>query len=79
MNVGIQDSLSYEEMLVQIFDYQFRKLRTNEVALVKVFWRNQFVEKVTWEAIEDMKERYPYLFKSGENTDQSTNSFLRTL
>ena len=35
-NDGINDSLSYEEILVQILDRQVRKLRTREVASVKV-------------------------------------------
>ena len=48
-NFGIEDSLSYEEIPVQILDRQVRKFRTKEVALVKVLWRNQFVEKMTWE------------------------------
>ncbi|WMV59488.1 hypothetical protein MTR67_052873 [Solanum verrucosum] len=55
---GIKDSLSYKEIPVQILDHQVSKLRTKEVALVKVLWRNQFVEEATWEAEEDMKKRY---------------------
>ena len=55
-NIGIKDSLSYGEIPVQILDRQVRKLRTNEVASVKVLWRNQFVEEATWEAEEDMKK-----------------------
>ncbi|WMV08628.1 hypothetical protein MTR67_002013 [Solanum verrucosum] len=43
-DIGIKDSLSYEEKPVQIIDCQVHKLRTKEVALVKVLWRNQFVE-----------------------------------
>ncbi|WMV25407.1 hypothetical protein MTR67_018792 [Solanum verrucosum] len=39
-NVGIKDNLSYEEIPVQILDHQVRKLRTKEVASVKVLWRN---------------------------------------
>ncbi|WMV10072.1 hypothetical protein MTR67_003457 [Solanum verrucosum] len=39
-NIGIKDNLSYEEILVQILDRQVRKLRTKEVASVKVLWRN---------------------------------------
>ncbi|WMV15332.1 hypothetical protein MTR67_008717 [Solanum verrucosum] len=35
-DIGIKDSLSYEEILVQILDRQVRKLRTKEVASVKV-------------------------------------------
>ncbi|WMV29199.1 hypothetical protein MTR67_022584 [Solanum verrucosum] len=71
-NIGIKDSLSYEEIPIQIMDRQVRKLRTKEVGSVKVLWRNQFVEEATWEAEEDMKKRYPHLFLSGEipNKDQ---------
>ncbi|WMV59197.1 hypothetical protein MTR67_052582 [Solanum verrucosum] len=43
-NIGIKDNLSYEEIPVQILDRQVRKLRTKEVASVKVLWRNQFIE-----------------------------------
>ena len=68
-NIGIKDSLSYEEVPVQILDRQVRKLRTKEVASVKVLWRNQLVEEATWEAEEDMKKRYPHLFESGGNVD----------
>ncbi|KAH0748577.1 hypothetical protein KY290_027809 [Solanum tuberosum] len=39
-DIGIKDRLSYEEILVQILDRQVRKLRTKEVASVKVLWRN---------------------------------------
>ncbi|WMV30481.1 hypothetical protein MTR67_023866 [Solanum verrucosum] len=64
--IDINDSLSYEEIPIQIVDRQVRKLRTKEVALVKVLWRNQFVEEATWEVEEDMKKRYPHLFEFGE-------------
>ena len=46
-DIGIKDSLSYEEILVQILDRQIRKLRTDEVALVIVLFRNKFVEEDT--------------------------------
>ncbi|WMV46279.1 hypothetical protein MTR67_039664 [Solanum verrucosum] len=65
-DICIKDSLSYEEIPVQILDPTVRKLRTKEVASVKVLWRDQFVEEVTWEAEEDMKKRYRHLFESGE-------------
>ncbi|WMV33146.1 hypothetical protein MTR67_026531 [Solanum verrucosum] len=62
-NIGIKDSLSYKEIPVQILDYQVRKLRTKEVASVKVLWMNQFIGEATWEAEEDMKKRYPHIFE----------------
>ena len=35
-SVVVKDSLSYEDVLVQILDRQFRRLRNEEVASVKV-------------------------------------------
>ena len=78
-NQGIKDSLYYEEIPVQILNRQVHKLRTKEVASVKVLWRNQFVEERTQEDEEDMKKRYQHLFESGEDADQGTNSLLITL
>ncbi|WMV09353.1 hypothetical protein MTR67_002738 [Solanum verrucosum] len=65
-DIGIKDNLSYEEIPVQILDRQVRKLRTKEVASVKVLRRNQFVKEATWETEEDIKMRYPHLFEFGE-------------
>ncbi|WMV51272.1 hypothetical protein MTR67_044657 [Solanum verrucosum] len=79
LDIGIKDSLSYEEIHVQILDRQVRKLRTREVASVTVLWRNQFVEEVSRGVEEDMKKRYPHLFESGDIPDQGINSLLSTL
>ncbi|WMV37146.1 hypothetical protein MTR67_030531 [Solanum verrucosum] len=69
-DIGIKDSLYYEEIPVQILDRQVHKLRTKEVASIKVLWRNQFIEEATWEAEEDKKKRYPHLFESREVPNQ---------
>lgn len=45
---GIKGIFSYEEIPVQILERQVYTLRTDEVALVRILWRNQFVEEVTW-------------------------------
>ena len=44
---GVKDKLSYEEVLVQIFDRQLKKLRIKEVVSTKVLWRNQLIEGAT--------------------------------
>ncbi|XP_070011430.1 uncharacterized protein [Nicotiana sylvestris] len=70
--IGVKDSLSCEEIPVTILDRQIHKLRTKEIASVKVLWRNQKVEEATWEAEEEMKSRYPYLFEEQkENVEDS--------
>ncbi|WMV24171.1 hypothetical protein MTR67_017556 [Solanum verrucosum] len=43
-SLDIKEILSYEEVLVDIFDRQVKKLRNKEVASVKVLWRKQRVE-----------------------------------
>lgn len=63
----VQDSLSYDEVPVEILDYQVRRLRNKEVPLVKVLWRNQSVEGATWEAEADMRTRCPHLFSASSN------------
>ena len=44
--IEINNSLSYEEIPIQIQDIQVCKLRKKEVASVKVLWRNQFLKKL---------------------------------
>ncbi|XP_070011776.1 uncharacterized protein [Nicotiana sylvestris] len=63
-DIEVSENLSYDEIPVAILDRQIRKLRTKEVASVKVLWRSNNVEEMTWEAEEDMKSRYPHLFES---------------
>ena len=58
----IQPSLRYEEEPVRILDRQVRKLRSKEIASIKVQWSNHGEDEATWEVEDVMKERYPYLF-----------------
>ncbi|XP_073138368.1 uncharacterized protein [Henckelia pumila] len=62
--------LSYEDMHVQILDRQVRRLRNREIPMVKVLWRNQLVEKATWETEQDMRARYPELFGKSNFEDE---------
>ena len=43
-SVAVKDSLSYEDVPIQILDRQVRRLRNKEVTSVKVLGRNQFVD-----------------------------------
>ncbi|KAF3639115.1 hypothetical protein FXO37_24093 [Capsicum annuum] len=61
-NTGILDSLSYKEVSVRILDWQVRQLETKDVALIDVLKLNQKSKEATWEAEEDMKSKYPFLF-----------------
>ena len=61
-DVQITEELSYEETPVAILDRQVRKLRTKEVASVKVLLRNKNREEVTWKVEDGMRSKYPHLF-----------------
>ena len=65
-DVTIEENSSYEEVPVEILDRQVKRLRNKEIASVKVLWRNQLLESATWEAEEDIQERYPYLFPTNQ-------------
>lgn len=39
--VNVKDSLSYEEEPIATMDRQVRKLRSKEIVLVKVLWKNK--------------------------------------
>ena len=61
-SVLLDDNLSYEEEPVAILDREVRKLRSREIAFIKVQWKNRPVEESTLEKEADMQERYPHLF-----------------
>ncbi|XP_070058089.1 uncharacterized protein [Nicotiana tomentosiformis] len=72
-DVQVTEQLSYEETPIAILDRQVQRLRTKDVASVKVLWRNNNVEEITWEAEEDMKSRYPYLIPPPEKGPTETS------
>ncbi|XP_070041450.1 uncharacterized protein [Nicotiana tomentosiformis] len=61
-SVQLDKDLSYVEEPVAILDRQVRKLRSKNIASVKVQWRGQPVKEETWETEQDMRRRYPHLF-----------------
>ncbi|WMV51065.1 hypothetical protein MTR67_044450 [Solanum verrucosum] len=63
-SVVVKDSLSYEDVPVEILDHRVRRLRNKEVISVKVLWKSQSIEGATWEAEAAMKSKYPHLFPS---------------
>ena len=67
-SVLLDENLTYEEEPVVILDREIRKLRSREIASIKVPWKNRLVEEATWEKEADIQERYPHLF-----TDSGTS------
>ena len=62
--LGPNENLPYEKIFVEILDHQVKWLSNKEFFTVKVLWRNQRIEGVTWEAKTDMRYHYLHLFSS---------------
>ncbi|XP_070049795.1 uncharacterized protein [Nicotiana tomentosiformis] len=75
---SVTEQLLYEEAHIAILDRQVRRLKTKDVASVKVFWINNNVEEMTWESEEEIKTRYPYLFPLPEEDQTKTSQPLGT-
>ena len=61
-SVLLDSNLTFEEEPITILDRQIRKLRSKEIASVKVQWKHHPMEKATWETESDMRSKYPHLF-----------------
>ncbi|XP_070019351.1 uncharacterized protein [Nicotiana sylvestris] len=61
--IEIKEGLTYEEVPIKILNRQVRKLRTKDLASVRVLWSNHDSKEATWEVEEDMRKKYPYLFE----------------
>ncbi|XP_070056705.1 uncharacterized protein [Nicotiana tomentosiformis] len=66
-SVQLDKDLSYVEEPVAILDKQVRKLKSKNIASVKVQWSGQSVEEATWDTDHDMRSRYPHLFTTSDS------------
>ncbi|XP_047259572.1 uncharacterized protein LOC107841496 [Capsicum annuum] len=63
-SVILDQNLTFEEEPIAILDRQVRKLRSKEIASLKVQWRHRPVAESTWEVESNIRSRYPHLFDS---------------
>ncbi|XP_020967546.1 uncharacterized protein LOC110266848 [Arachis ipaensis] len=63
-SVELKEDLSFEEKPIAIIDQQIRKLRSKEVASIKVVLKNHLGKEATWEPENVMRDKYPYLFET---------------
>ncbi|XP_060216994.1 uncharacterized protein LOC132644417 [Lycium barbarum] len=60
--VQFDQKLAYEEAPIAILDRQVRQLKSKSIPSVKVLWKNHPSEEATWEAEQDIRDRYTELF-----------------
>ena len=75
-SVFLDENMSSEEEPIAILDREVCKLRSKEIASIKVQWKDRPVEESTWESEVDMKERYPHLFTNSGTLSRPPLFFL---
>ena len=61
--VGLKEDLSFKIQPVAIVDQEMKQLRSKVIPMVKVLWRSDLLEEMTWETEAFMRNHYPYLFE----------------
>ena len=62
--VELEEDLSFEVQPVAVVDQEMKQLRSKVIPMVKVLWRSDLVEEMTWETETFMRNHYPYLFEN---------------
>nr|GEV96994.1 hypothetical protein [Tanacetum cinerariifolium] len=60
--IRIDAKLNFVEEPVEILDREFKKLKRNRIAIVKVRWNSKCGPEFTWARKDQMKLKYPHLF-----------------
>ena len=61
--IELEEDLSFEVQPVAIVDQETKQLRSKVIPMVKVLWKSDMIEEMTWESESFMKDHYPYLFE----------------
>ncbi|GJV05985.1 putative reverse transcriptase domain-containing protein [Tanacetum coccineum] len=60
--IRVDAKLNFVEEPVKILEREFKKLKRNRIAIVKVRWDSKRGPELTWEREDQMKLKYPHLF-----------------
>ncbi|GJV53497.1 putative reverse transcriptase domain-containing protein [Tanacetum coccineum] len=60
--IRVDAKLNFVEEHVEILEREFKKLKRNRIAFVKVRWNSKRSPEFTWEREDQMKLKYPRLF-----------------
>ncbi|GKE53536.1 hypothetical protein Tco_1488692, partial [Tanacetum coccineum] len=72
--IQLDDKLHFIEEPVEIMDREVKRLKQSRIPIVKVRWNSRRGPEYTWEREDQMKSKYPHLFKSGQRADKSNRA-----
>ena len=62
--IELNEDLSFEVQPIGIVNQIMKELGNKVIPVVKVLWRSDIVEEMTWETEASMRSHYLYLFTS---------------
>ncbi|GJX08517.1 putative reverse transcriptase domain-containing protein [Tanacetum coccineum] len=72
--IQLDDKLHFIEEPVEIMDREVKRLKQSRIPIVKVRWNSRRGPEYTREREDQIKSKYPHLFKSGHGTDKSNRA-----
>ncbi|GKA01189.1 putative reverse transcriptase domain-containing protein [Tanacetum coccineum] len=70
--IKVDAKLNFVEEFMEILEREFKKLKRSRIAIVKVRWNSKRGPEFTWEREDQMKLKYPHLFKTGEVKEETS-------
>ena len=58
-HVELKQDLSFDVQLMGIVDQKLKELRNKVIPMVKVLWKSNTIDEMTWDTETYMKSRYP--------------------
>ncbi|GKG28789.1 hypothetical protein Tco_0416154, partial [Tanacetum coccineum] len=65
--IQLDDQLHFIKEPVEIMGREVKRLKQSRIPIVKVRWNLRRGPKYTWEREDQMKSKYPHLFKQSKN------------
>ncbi|GJU27199.1 putative reverse transcriptase domain-containing protein [Tanacetum coccineum] len=62
--IRVDDKLNFVEEPMEILEREFKQLKRNRIAIVKVRWNLKRGPEFTWEREDQIKLKYPHLFSA---------------
>ena len=60
--IELEEDLSFKVQPVAIVDQEMKQLKSKVISMIKVLWKSDTIEEMTWETEAFMRNHYPYLF-----------------
>ncbi|GKF87497.1 hypothetical protein Tco_0258374 [Tanacetum coccineum] len=72
--IQLDDKLHMIEEPVEVVDREVKRLKQSRIPIVKVCWNSQRGPEFTWEHEDQIKKKYPHLFRSKDEAKKADKS-----